>query len=127
MPNLVKQKLARISAQGPRPKLKVRKGDRVVVISGENRGDQGRVIEVIPERMMARVEGIRIVKKHQRADRSKGKVGGIVEIEAPIHVSNLKVIDPTTGKADRVGRKTLDDGTIVRYAKKSGAVLDKQG
>ena len=53
-------------------------------------------------------------------------LGGIVEIEAPIHISNLKVIDPTTGKADRVGRKKLEDGSIVRYAKKSGAVLDKQ-
>lgn len=127
MPNAVKAKLNRLRAEERAPKLKIRKGDRVLVISGANRGDTGRVIEVDPQKQVARVEGIRMVKKHQKPDRSKNQQGGVVEIEAPIHVSNLKVLDPTTGKADRVGRKILEDGSIVRYAKKSGAVLDKQG
>ena len=126
MANVVKAKLARLAAEKPAPKLKIRKGDQVLVISGANRGDTGRVIEVDPKKMVARVEGIRIVRKHEKPDRARNRQGGIVEMEAPIHVSNLKVIDPTTGKADRVGRKVLEDGTIVRFAKKSGAVLDKQ-
>ena len=95
MPNAVKAKLNRLRAAERTPKLKIRKGDRVLVLTGENRGDVGRVIEVNPRTMTARVEGIRMVKKHQ--------------------------------KADRVGRKILEDGSIVRYAKTSGAVLDKQG
>ena len=126
MPNAVKAKLNRMKAEQRTPKVKVRKGDEVLVLTGANRGDTGRVIEVDPVKMVARVEGIRRVKKHQKPDRARNRQGGIVEMEAPIHVSNLKVIDPTTGKADRVGRKVLEDGTIVRYAKKSGAVLDKQ-
>jgi large subunit ribosomal protein L24 len=127
MPNAVKAKLNRLQAEQRAPKVKIRKGDRVLVITGANRGDTGRVIEVDPRKMVARVEGIRMVKKHQRPDRARNQKGGIVDMEAPIHLSNLKVLDPTTGKADRVGRKILEDGTIVRYAKKSGAVLDKQG
>ena len=127
MPNAVKAKLNRLRAGERVPKPKLRKGDRVLVISGANRGDTGRVIEVDPVKMVARVEGVRVVKKHQKPDRAKNQKGGIVEVEAPIHISNLKVIDPTTGKAARVGRKVLEDGTIVRYAKGSGAVLGKQG
>jgi large subunit ribosomal protein L24 len=126
MPNAVKAKLNRMKAEQRTPKVNVRKGDEVLVLTGANRGDTGRVIEVDPVKMVARVEGIRRVKKHQKPDRARNRQGGIVEMEAPIHISNLKVIDPTTGKADRVGRKVLEDGTIVRYAKKSGAVLDKQ-
>jgi len=127
MPNAVKAKLNRLRAAERTPKLKIRKGDRVLILTGENRGDVGRVIEVDPKKMVARVEGIRMVKKHQKADRQRNRQARIVEIEAPIHMSNLKVVDPTTGKADRVGRKVLEDGSIVRYAKTSGAVLDKQG
>ena len=127
MPNAVKAKLNRLRADERAPKLKIRKGDRVLVISGANRGDTGRVIEVDPIKMVARVEGIRMVRKHQKPDRATNKKGGIVDMEAPIHVSTLKVIDPTTGKAARVGRKVLEDGTIVRYAKGSGATLGKQG
>ncbi len=127
MANAVKAKLNRLRAEEPAPKLKIRKGDRVLVLTGANRGDVGRVIEVDPRKMVARVEGVRIVKKHQKPDRTRNRQGGVVQVEAPIHISNLKVIDPTTGKADRVGRKVLEDGSIVRFAKKSGAVLDKQG
>jgi large subunit ribosomal protein L24 len=127
MPNAVKAKLNRIRAGERIAKPKIRKGDRVLVISGANRGDTGRVLEVDPIKMTARVEGIRMVKKHQKPDRAKNQKGGIVEMEAPINISNLKIIDPTTGKAARVGRKVLEDGTIVRYAKGSGATLGKQG
>lgn len=125
MANIVKAKMARLRALEPAPKVKIRKGDRVLVISGANRGDTGRVIEVDPRAMTARVEGIRVVKKHEKPDRARGKQGGIVRMEAPIHLSNLKVIDPASGKAARVGRRILEDGTIVRYAKGSGTVLDK--
>jgi large subunit ribosomal protein L24 len=127
MPNAVKTKLNRLRAAEPAPKLKIRKGDRVLVISGANRGDSGRVIEIDPKKMVARVEGVRMVSKHQKPDRAKNRKGGIVEMEAPIHISNLKVVDPTNGKGVRVGRKVLEDGTIVRYAKGSGATLGKQG
>ena len=128
MANVVKAKLARQAADGPRRKvkLKVRKGDRVLVISGPHRGDTGRVIEVEPEKNRARVEGINMRKRHTKADRARGKQGGIVEAEAAIHVSNLKVIDPTTNEPTRVGRRVLEDGTIVRFSKASGAVIDKQ-
>jgi large subunit ribosomal protein L24 len=126
MANAVKAKLARLRADEPRPKVKIRKGDRVLVITGPHRGDTGRVIEVEPRKGWARVEGIRMVKRHQKADRQRNRAAGIVEIEAPISLSNLKVLDPTTGEPTRVGRRVLADGKIVRYAKKSGAVLDKQ-
>jgi large subunit ribosomal protein L24 len=128
MANPVKAKLARIAASQPqrKPRLKVRKGDRVLVISGPYRGETGRVIDVEPEKNRARVEGVNIRKRHQKADRARGRQGGIVEAEAPIHISNLKVLDPTTGQPTRVGRKVLEDGTIVRYSKASGAVIDKQ-
>ena len=125
MANPVKAKLQRLAKATNPIKLKIRKGDRVVVISGANRGDEGRVIEVIPDKLLARVEGVRVVKKHEKADRVRGRQGGIVSVEAPIHISNLMVIDPATGRGGRVGRKKLEDGTIVRYIKKSGTVLDK--
>ena len=126
MANAVKAKLARLNADKPVPKMKIRKGDRVLVISGPYRGETGRVIEVEPRKGWARVEGIRMVKKHQKADRQRNRQGGIVEVEAPVNLSNLKVLDPTTGEPTRVGRRVLSDGKIVRFAKKSGAVLDKQ-
>ncbi|MCC6743916.1 MAG: 50S ribosomal protein L24 [Acidobacteria bacterium] len=125
MANIVKAKLRRLQAEKPAPKVKIRKGDQVLVVSGANRGDTGRVIDVDPRASTARVEGIRIVKKHEKPDRARGKTGGIVRVEAPIQLSNLKVIDPSTGRATRVGRRILEDGTIVRYAKGSGTVLDK--
>src|SRR5688572_23486184 len=121
MANAVKAKMARLAAELPRPKTKVKRGDRVLVISGSYRGEIGRVIEVEPRKGWARVEGVRIVKKHEKPDRQRNRRGGIVEVEAPIDLSNLKVVDPTTGQPTRVGRKVLVDGSIVRYSKKSGA------
>lgn len=125
MANVVKAKLARQAALGPQKKvkLKIKKGDRVLVISGAYRGETGRVIEVLPKEGVVRVEGIRMVKKHQKPDRQRNIRGGITEMEAPIDISNVKLIDPVTGKASRVGRQVQADGSIVRVCKKTGTVL----
>jgi large subunit ribosomal protein L24 len=126
MANVLKAKLARIAADMPRPKVKVRKGDRVLVTSGADRGNTGRVIEVEPRKGWARVEGIRMVKKHRKADRARNIAGGITEVEAPIDLSKLKVICPTCGQPTRVGRKELGDGTNARVCRREacGATID---
>ena len=128
MANVVKAKLARKAAEEPRPKVKVKKGDRVLVTSGAYRGDTGRVIEVEPRRGWARVEGIRMVKRHQKADRQRNRQAGITEVEAPIDLSNLKVICPTCGQPTRVGRTTLADGKSTRVCRREGcgAVFDQK-
>ncbi len=102
------------------PKLKIKKGDRVMVIAGSNKGSQGEVLEVFPSKNRAIVEEINIVKKHQKP--TNDNPGGIIEKPAPIHISNLKVIDPKTGTPTRVGRKEVD-GKLVRYSKKSGEII----
>ncbi len=102
------------------PKLKIKKGDRVMVIAGSNKGQQGEVLEVIPGKNRAVVEEINIVKKHQKP--TNDNPGGIIEKPAPIHISNLMLVDPKTGSATRVGRKELD-GKLVRYSKKSGEII----
>ena len=126
MANVVKAKLARLAAEQPRPKVKVRKGDRVLVVTGADRGNTGRVIEVEPRKGWARVEGIRMVKKHRKADRARNIAGGRTEVEAPISLSNLKVICPTCGQPTRVGRKILGDGTTGRVCRREecGATID---
>lgn len=101
---------------------KVRKNDRVVVISGRDKGKSGEVIEVLPKESRVKVRGVNMVKRHQR--QTATQQGGIVEIEAPIHVSNVAHIDPKTHKPTRVGFKTLEDGRKVRVAKVSGEVID---
>lgn len=102
---------------------KIRKGDKVVVLSGRSKGKTGAVLKLLPKEMRAIVEGVNTVKRHTRAT---GKVaGGIVEQEAPIHISNLAHVDPETGRPSRVGFRTLEDGRKVRYAKRSGEVLDR--
>ncbi len=103
------------------PKLKVRKGDTVKVISGENKGQQGKVLEVILDSRKVIVERVNLVSKHTKPN-AKNTQGGIVKQEAPIHISNVMLVDPSTGKATRVGRKSVD-GKLVRYAKKSGEVI----
>jgi large subunit ribosomal protein L24 len=105
------------------PKTKIKKNDQVLVIAGKDRGAKGRVLRVLPTKGMAIVERINLVKRHTRANPQKGVQGGILEKEAPIHLSNLMVIDPQSGKATRIGRKRLEDGTGARVAKKSGATL----
>ncbi len=103
------------------PKFHIRKGDRVMVIAGEYKGEVGEVLEVLPKKNRAVVEGVNIVKKHQKPSQ-KNPQGGIVEMEAPIHISNLMLIDPKTGEPTRVGRKRVD-GKLSRYAKKSGEII----
>lgn len=103
-------------------KLKLKKGDRVEVIAGRDKGKKGEVLKVIPKENRAIVQGVNIVQRHQRQTASEQ--GGIVRKEATIHVSNLALVDPESGSATRVGFKTLDDGRKVRFAKKSGEVID---
>lgn len=101
-------------------KLHIKKGDQVIVITGEYKGQQGRVLEVIRKNDRAIVEGVNMVSKHTKPNADNPQ-GGIVKKEAAIHISNILPVDPSTGKATRVGKK-LDDKTskLVRYAKKSG-------
>ena len=100
----------------------IRKGDKVVVISGSDKGKKGSVLKVFPKDARALVQGVNLVKRHQRQTQSQQ--AGIVTKEAPIHLSNIAHADPKTGKATRIGSKTLGDGRRVRFAKKSGEVID---
>jgi large subunit ribosomal protein L24 len=102
--------------------LKIRKGDQVVVMAGKDKGKHGEVLRVIPKESRAIVQGVNVVRRHQR--QTPQAEGGIVAKEAPIHLSNLAVEDPKDGKPTRVGFKTLEDGTKVRFAKRSGEVID---
>jgi large subunit ribosomal protein L24 len=100
-------------------KLHIKKGDTVFVNAGENKGRQGRVLEVIRKTDRAIVEGINLVSKHTKPN-AKSPQGGIIKKEAPVHISNLMVVDPSTGKATRIGRKSTGESRLVRYSKKSG-------
>jgi large subunit ribosomal protein L24 len=100
-------------------KLNIKKGDNVIVLSGNDRGKQGRVLRVIAAKERAIVEGVRMVTKATKPN-AKHPQGGLVKMEAPIHISNLSLIDPKSGKPTRVGRRKNDKGESVRYAKKSG-------
>ena len=91
----------------------------VYVIAGDNRGQQGKVLSVDAAKQRAVVEGVNIIKKATKPN-AKNPQGGLLEQEAPIHISNLQPIDPKSGKATRIGRKANDNGKLVRYAKKSG-------
>lgn len=101
-------------------KLKIKKNDEVLVIAGKDKGARGRVLRVVPATGKALVEGVNVIKRHTRADPNQQSQGGIVEKEAPIQISNLKVICPETGEPTRVGRTRLADGTSARVSKKSG-------
>lgn len=100
-------------------KLHIKKGDLVYVISGESKGQQGKVLSVMIKDERALVEGVNMVSKHTKPN-SKYPQGGIIKKEAPIHISNLMLIDPATGKPTRIGRKLNDKGKLVRFSKKSG-------
>ena len=102
-------------------KFHIKKDDTVKVIAGVSRGEEGKVLEVYPEKNRALVEGVNIVKRHTKPNATHPN-GGIVEQEAPIHLSNLMLVDPKTGEATRVGRKEVK-GKLVRYSKKSGEVI----
>jgi large subunit ribosomal protein L24 len=100
-------------------KLHIKKGDTVFVNSGESKGQQGRVLEVIRKSDRAIVEGINMVSKSTKPN-AKSPQGGIIKKEASVHISNLMVVDPATGKPTRIGRKANGEGRLVRYSKKSG-------
>jgi large subunit ribosomal protein L24 len=104
------------------PKLKIKKGDHVVVITGKDKGKTGEVLKVLPEENRAIVRGIAVVKRHQR--QTAAQEGGIISKEVPIHISNLALEDPKDGKPTRVGYKFLKDGRKVRFARRSGEVID---
>ncbi len=104
-------------------KVKIKKNDEVMVIAGRSKGVRGRVMRVFPTDGTALVEHANMVKKHERANPGRQIQGGILEREAPIHISNLKLICPESGQPTRVGRKRLEDGSGARVAKKSGAVF----
>jgi large subunit ribosomal protein L24 len=101
---------------------KIRKGDKVVVLTGRDKGRTGEVIEVRPAEERALVRGVNIVKRHQR--QTGQQEGGIISKEAPLHLSNIAVADPKDGKPTRVGFKTGNDGRKVRFAKRSGVEID---
>ena len=100
-------------------KLHIKKNDTVVVLAGEEKGKTGKVLKVLVEKNRALVEGVNMVSKSTKPS-AKNPQGGIVKQEAPIHISNLSLIDPKSGKATRVGIKVTEDGKKVRIAKKSG-------
>ena len=102
---------------------KIRKGDKVIVLNGRDKGRTGEVFEVRPTDSKALVRGVNIVKRHQRQT-SVNQESGIISKEAPIHLSNLAVADPKDGQPTRVGFKILDDGRKVRFAKRSGDLID---
>lgn len=100
-------------------KTHIKKGDQVIVITGESKGQKGRVLEVDREKTRALVEGVNMVSKHTKPN-AKAPQGGIVKKEAPVHLSNLMLIDPTSGKPTRVGKRLNEKDKLVRYSKKSG-------
>ena len=102
---------------------KIKKGDRVQILAGRDKGKRGEVLAVNPGEERALVQGVNLVKRH-RKPQGMGQPGGIQEKEAPIHLSNLALIDPKSDKPTRVGFRLLDDGKKVRVAKPSGEVLD---
>ena len=104
------------------PKLKIKKGDHVVVITGRDKGKKGEVLKVLPEENRAIVRGVAMVKRHQRQTATQD--GGIISKEVAIHISNLALEDPKDGKPTRVGYKFLKDGRKVRFARRSGEVID---
>ncbi|HZB37530.1 MAG TPA: 50S ribosomal protein L24 [Beijerinckiaceae bacterium] len=101
---------------------KIKKGDKVVVLTGRDKGRSGEVVQVMPREERALVRGVNMVKRHQR--QTMNQEGGIISKEAPLHLSNLAVADPKDGKPTRVGFKVLDDGRKVRFAKRSGDLID---
>ncbi|KJW02102.1 ribosomal protein L24 [Rickettsia endosymbiont of Ixodes pacificus] len=106
-------------------KLKVKKGDEVVVITGKHKGKKGKVLKVFPENSKVIVSGVNLVKKHTKPNQMSE--GGIITKELPIHISNIAHIDPKTGNPTKVAFKFLEDGSKVRVAKKSGEIIGKEG
>ena len=103
-------------------KLHVRKGDTVIVISGNDKGAKGKVLEVIKSRQRVIVEGVNMITKHVKPSANTPE-GGITNTEAPIHISNVKLVDPATGDPTRIGRKKNEDGKLQRFSKKTGEFI----
>lgn len=104
--------------------LKIKKGDKVIVLTGRDKGKRGEVIQVRPKENRALVRGVNVVRRHQRQTASQE--GGIVSKEAPIQISNLAIEDPVDGKPTRVGFRVLADGTKARFAKRSGELIPEK-
>ena len=103
------------------PKLHIKKGDKVMVMAGDDKGKTGAVLQVLPHKNLAVVEDVNLAKKHMKPTNEKPE-GGIHEIAVAVHISNLMLIDPKTGDPTRVGRKEVD-GKIMRYSKSSGEII----
>lgn len=104
--------------------LKIKKGDHVIVLAGRDKGKHGEVVQMMPKENRALVRGVNVVRRHQKQTASQE--GGIISKEAPIDISNLALEDPKDGKPTRIGFKFLDDGTKVRFAKRSGEVIPEK-
>jgi len=104
-------------------KMKIKKGDKVIVIAGRDRGRTGEVLRVAPKESRLFVQGVHMLKRHTR--QKPGETGGIIEKEGPIHISNVAHVDPKDGKATRVGFKVVDGDRKVRFAKRSGEIIDR--
>jgi large subunit ribosomal protein L24 len=113
-----------MAQQGTR-RVKIRKGDQVIIIAGRDNGKRGRVLEVEPRKGRVKVEGVAIVKKHQRANQAANRGGGIIDREAFINISNVQLIDPQTGAPTRARYEIEGDGSKRRVAAKSGQTLEK--
>ncbi|WP_162417665.1 50S ribosomal protein L24 [Cyclobacterium roseum] len=105
------------------PKLHIKSGDTVLVLSGDEKGKKGKILSVDQTKRRAIVEGLNMVTKHIKPTANTPQ-GGIEKKEAPIHISNLQLVDPKTGDATRIGRKRNEDGKLVRYSKKTGEVIN---
>ena len=103
-------------------KLRIKKGDEVIVLTGREKGKKGSVLKVMPKDQRLLGQGVNMVKRHNRP--SQASPGGIIEKEASLHVSNVAHVDPKTGEPTRVGYRYLDDGRKVRFAKRSGEIID---
>jgi large subunit ribosomal protein L24 len=106
-------------------KLKVKKGDEVIVITGKNKGKKGKILKILPELNKAIVSGVNLVKKHTKP--SQTSEGGIIQKELPIHVSNIAHIDPKSGEATKTGYRILENGSKAMIAKKSGEIIVREG
>ena len=102
--------------------MKIKKGDKVIVITGKDKGKTGEVTKAMPKEGKVLVSGVNMVKRHTKP--SQENAGGIISKELPIHVSNVAIVDPSSGKATRIGKKLTKDGRKVRFAKRSGEVID---
>lgn len=102
--------------------FKIKRDDEVIVIAGKDKGKRGKVVKVLENRLV--ISGINMIKRHTKPNPMLGTPGGILEKEAPIHISNVAIFNPATNKADRVGFKKLEDGSKVRVFKSNNEVID---